>query len=156
MSKWNWAWQPWLPQASSVATAPNPRFCQPSLESGTPRLCCRAEVGRCTSAWGLQTPTSRGRMQGGGVLHLCGSYGLAACISQYDCRWTSRHSEPFGQNSLKMACLSYSHSGFFNPASLFLGKFLRIIIPGCSGIESGLGCQSHKTTESFGIFWSVS
>lgn len=122
MSKWNWAWQPWLPQASSVATAPNPRFCQPSLESGTPRLCCRAEVGRCTSAWGLQTPTSRGRMQGGGVLHLCGSYGLAACISQYDFRWTSRHSEPFGQNSLKMACLSYSHSGFFNPASLFTWK----------------------------------
>lgn len=117
--KWNWAWQPWLPQVSSVVTAPSPGSCQPHLELGHPGS-LQGWTGQMHPCLGLAD--SQRKDADGRNSQLCSSCGLAACTSEYDFKWTSRNSELFGQNSLKMAYFSYSHSGLFTPASLFTWK----------------------------------
>lgn len=96
----------------ALAVVPNLQSSQHDLGFNTPRLCCRAEAGRYTSCWGLQSPLPQEGTERPGVLQLCGSlYGrdalelctLVACVSEHSFRGTSRKPELFGQNSWKMA-----------------------------------------------------
>lgn len=149
VTKWNWAWQPQLPQVSSAATAPSPRSRQPSLEPSTSRLSAGLNLADAPVPGACRLPEE-------GILSFVALVDLLLALQNVVLNELAETSDCSGQNSLKVACFSYSHSGFFTPLVFLLGKFLRIIIPSCSVIELGLGCQNYKTTESFGIFWSVS
>lgn len=144
MTKWNWAWQPQPHQVSSVSTAPSPGSHQPSLEPGTPQALLQGWSWQMHQCLGLAGSHCQRKDAEGRSSQFCGSCGCAACISEYGFKLTSRNSELFGQNSLKMAC--FSSSGFLTPpASLFTWKIpesnnswlkLNRIRPGLSELQN--------------------